>query len=195
MKRPSSSTLGKIFWRTILAGLIWMIIHCSWATIVGLRDFTGQADVAIVLGNEVYKDGSLSPWLRGRVNAALVLYRNKQVKKIMVSGGVGDSKFPEGDGMRNYLVQQGVPEQDIFTDNEGDNSYLTAKNFIVLNQQEHFRSAVVVSSFFHVLRCRHIVKKLGFENVATDHSRNYYWKDILYLMREFPAFYKYMLVY
>lgn len=195
VKRPFLSSPGKIIKRSIFLGLIWVLIHCLWATIVGLRDFKGQADLAIVLGNEVYKDGSLSPWLRGRVDAALNLYRNKQVKKILVSGGVGDSKFPEGDGMRNYLLQQGVPAQDIFTDNEGDNSYLTAKNFITLNQKEHFRSVVVVSSFFHLLRCRYIVKKLGFENVATDHSRNYYWKDIFYLMREFPAYYKYMLVY
>lgn len=148
-----------------------------------------------MLGNEVYKDGSLSPWLKGRVDAALALYRNKQVKRIFVSGGVGDSKFPEGDAMRNYLVQQGVPPEDIFTDNEGDNSYLTAKNFIALNEKEHFRSAVVVSSYFHVLRSKYIVQKLGFENVSGDHSRAYFGKDILGLMREFPAFYKYVLVY
>ncbi|WP_127127672.1 YdcF family protein [Pseudoflavitalea rhizosphaerae] len=181
--------------RCISLVLLWMIVHCTWATVVGLQDFRTQADVAIVLGNEAYSDGSLSPWLKGRVDAALRLYRNQQVKMIMVSGGIGESGFPEGDAMRNYLVEQGVPAKDIFTDNKGDNSYFTAKNFIALNQQEHFRSAVVVSSWFHVLRCRYIVKKLGFENVATDHSRAYFWKDIFGLVREFPAYYKYMLVY
>lgn len=187
--------ISKVFRRSLLLVFIWMVIHCSWAAIVGLRDFKGNADVAIVLGNTVYRDGSLSPWLKGRVDAALTLYRNKQVRKIMVSGGTGDSGYPEGDAMRDYLLQQGVPSGDIFTDNEGANSYLTAKNFMTLNQVYHFRSAVVVSSWFHVLRCKYIVKKLGFENVEGDHSRSYFGKDVLYVMREFPAFYKYMLVY
>lgn len=172
-----------------------MVIHCSWAAIVGLRDFKGQADVAIVPGSEVYRDGSLSPWLKGRVDAALALYRKGQVNKIFVSGGVGDSQFPEGDAMRNYLEQQGVPLQDIFTDNEGDNTYLTAKHFIALNEKEHFRSAVAVSSYYHMLRSKYIIQKMGFKNLSTDHSRAYFGKDILSLMREFPAFYKYMLVY
>jgi vancomycin permeability regulator SanA len=185
----------RFFLRILYLVFIWMIVHCTWATIVGLRDFKGQADIAIVLGYEVYSDGTLSPALKGRVDAALSLYRNQQVKKIMVSGGIGESGYPEGDAMRNYLLQQGMPAKDIFTDNKGENSYFTAKNFLKLNQTEHFRSAVVVSSFYHVLRCRYIVKKLGFENVYTEHSRVYSGKDIPGLIREFPAYYKYMLVY
>jgi len=187
--------ISKIFRRGLLLLLTWMVIHCTWATIVGLRPFKGKADVAIVLGNQVYKDGTLSPWLRGRVDAALNLYQNKQVKKIFVSGGIGDTKFPEGDGMRNYLVQKGVPDSVIIVDNLGDNSYHTAKNFITLNEKEHFDAAVVVSSYYHILRCKYIIKKLGYENVASDYSRSFFWQDMIGLVREFPAFYKYMLVY
>lgn len=187
--------ISKVFKRVFLLIFIWIVVHCTWATIVGLQHFKGNADVAIVLGNEVFSDGSLSPWLKGRVDAALTLYRNKQVKKIFVSGGIGDSKFPEGDGMRNYLLQQGVPAGDIFTDNEGANSYLTAKNFMTLNQQADFRSAVVVSSWYHILRCKYIMKKLGFEKVEGEHSSTYFGRDIISLLREFPAYYKYMLVY
>ncbi|NML21776.1 YdcF family protein [Pseudoflavitalea sp. G-6-1-2] len=175
--------------------VLWVAVHCSIAAIVGLRSFDGKADVAIVLGNEVYKDGTLSPWLRGRVDAALHLYNNHQVKKIFVSGGIGDSGYPEGDAMRNYLIQQGVPVADIITDNLGNNSYLTAKNFVEANQQLKYESAVAVSSWFHVLRCKYILQKLGVKKVYGDHSRSYFGKDILYLLREFPAYYKYMLVY
>lgn len=192
---PEPIMISKIFWRGLLLIFIWMVVHSTWAAIVGLRDFKGNADVAVVLGNEAFADGSLSPWLKGRVDAALTLYRNQQVKKIFVSGGIGDSEFPEGDAMRNYLLQHGVPASDIFTDNEGNNSYLTAKNFITLNRQEHFRSAVVVSSWYHVLRCKYIVKKLGFDNVEGEHSTTYFGRDIISLLREFPAYYKYMIVY
>ncbi|MBO9563499.1 MAG: YdcF family protein [Niastella sp.] len=179
----------------ILFFLAWFFLHTLWVVKDGLHDFTGKADVAIVLGNTVFADGSLSPWLRGRVDAALQLYRNKQVKKIFVSGGIGTSDYPEGDGMRNYLIAQGVPDEDIIVDNAGDNSYLTAKNFLTLNTTTHYQSAVVVTSYYHVTRSKYIVKKLGFPAVAGDHSKFTAINDWYGLTREFPAFYKYWLRY
>lgn len=183
-------------WRILfLVGLTWFLVHCSWVTWDGLRPFTGSADVAVVLGNAVNKDGTLSPWLQGRVDAALQLYRNKQVKKIFVSGGIGKSKFPEGDAMRNYLVSHGVDSSLVIVDNEGSNSYLTAKHLVELREKGHFSSAVLVSSFYHITRCKYITRKLGFVNVSGDYSRTFFWQDAFGLAREFVAFYKYVLVY
>lgn len=175
--------------------LAWFFLHCLWVVKDGLHDFTGKADVAIVLGNTVFKDGSLSPWLQGRVDEALRLYRNGQVKKIFVSGGIGTSYYPEGDGMRNYLLAQGVPAAAILVDNLGDNSYLTAKNFLTLNRLAHYQSAVVVTSYYHITRTKYIVRELGFRAVGGAYSRYMTVHDWYGLAREFPAFYKYWLVY
>lgn len=175
--------------------LAWFFLHCLWVVKDGMHGFSGQADVAIVLGSTVFRDGSLSPWLKGRVDAALQLYRNKQVKKIFVSGGIGTSDYPEGDGMHQYLLSQGVPDSAILVDNYGNNSYLTAKNFLSWNHGAHNRSAVVVTSFYHVTRSKYIVKKLGFPTVGGDWSKYSALKDWFGLAREFPAFYKYWLVY
>jgi len=175
--------------------LAWFFLHCLWVVQDGFRGFKGKADVAIVLGNTVYADGTLSPWLQGRVDEALELYRHRRVKKLFVSGGTGTSYFPEGDGMRNYLLAKGVPDQDIIVDNDGDNSYLTARNFIRLNQQQQYSSAVMVTSYFHVTRCKYIMQKLGFHAVSGDYSRFVTIMDWYGLAREFPAYYKYRLVY
>jgi vancomycin permeability regulator SanA len=175
--------------------LAWFFLHSLWVVNEGLHDFTGKADVAIVLGNTVFKDGSLSPWLKGRVDQALHLYRNRQVKKIFVSGGIGTSFYPEGDGMHNYLLAQGVPDHDILVDNYGDNSYLTAKNFLAYNQTAHYTSAVVVTSYYHITRCKYIMHKLGLPAVESDYSHYTTVYDWYGLTREFPAFYKYWLVY
>src|SRR5688572_27829007 len=99
--------------------LAWFFLHCLWVVWDGFREPATHADIAVVLGNTVYADGTLSPWLKGRVDEALRLYRNGRVKQIFVSGGTGTSFYPEGDGMRNYLVQQGVPDKDILVDNFG----------------------------------------------------------------------------
>ncbi len=184
--------------RTALFLLAWIIIHVIYISIDGFRDYAGSADVAIILGNHVFADGSLSPWLKGRVDKALDLYRQGRVKKIFASGGISENiagSYPEGDAMKSYLEQQGVPPVDIIADNKGVNSYFTAKNFIEWNQSQHYRNAIIVSQFYHITRCKYIMRKLGFMNVYSAASEKYAVNDALGALREVPAFYKYMLVY
>ena len=175
--------------------LAWFFLHCLWVVHEGLRNYAGKADVAVVLGNTVFDDGSLSPWLRGRVEEALDLYKEGQVKKVFVSGGIGKNHWPEGDCMKNYLVSKGVNSADIMSDNYGDNSYFTARHFVDLNKQENYNSAIVVTSFYHITRSKYIVRKLGFQNVEGAYARTFFWADWFGLTREFVAFYKYAIVY
>ena len=58
---------------------------------------------------------------------------NKRVKKIFVSGGRGDNGVAEGDAMKSYLIKKNVPPIDIIADNNGKNTYFTAKDLIALN--------------------------------------------------------------
>jgi len=187
-------------WVKRVAGLLllWVLVHVIYITTDGLNDYNGKADVAIILGNHVNADGSLSPWLQGRVDKALALYKNGRVKKIYASGGInvtpGDT-YPEGDAMKNYLLQHGVPAADIAADNGGNNTYLTAKDFIAWNADQHYTSAIVVSQFYHITRSKYILRKLGFKNVYNAASTRYTIKDVEGTLREVPAFYKYLLVY
>lgn len=184
--------------RFILFISIWLIIHSAYITYDGLNDYKGKADVAVVLGNHVYADGSLSSWLQGRVDKALELYKDGRVKKIFVSGGISkkeDGGYPEGDAMRNYLIRKGVASTDIIADNAGINTFYTAKNFIDWNNDQHYSSVLVVSQFFHATRTKYIFKKLGYKNVFSASSEAYRINDVIGLLREVPAFYKYMLLY
>lgn len=177
--------------------LLWIVIHMAYISIDGLRDYKGTADVAVVLGNRVDADSSLSPVLQGRVDRALLLYRQGRVHKIMVSGGKGlkAGKVPEGMAMRRYLVQKGVPPADIIEDNEGENTYLTARDFRPVADSLHCSSVIVVSSFYHITRCKYIFRKLDIRNVHSASSDVFYANDLVGLMREFPALYKYMFWY
>jgi len=184
--------------RLLLFISAWILIHSAYITYDGLNEFNGKADVAVVLGNRVYADGSLSSWLKGRVDKALELYKEGRVKKIFVSGGISSKKdggYPEGDAMRDYLIKMGVPATDIITDNAGINTYYTAKNFIDWNQDKHYSSVVIVSQFFHITRTKYIFKKLGYNNVSSASSDAYRINDLVGLLREVPAFYKYMMIY
>ena len=179
----------------VLTLLSWFLIHCIYTIADGLNRFSGKADVAIVLGTIVRRDGSVAPILQGRLDKALVLYKKNQVEKIVVSGE-DDDAVSQGAAMQKYLIEHGVDSNDIFVDNSGDNTYLTAKNFIELNKQHSFSSAVVVTNFYHVTRCKYIFKKLGYKNISGDCSERFTWRDDLNgILREFAAFYKYILVY
>jgi vancomycin permeability regulator SanA len=123
------------------------------------------------------------------------LYRAGRIKRIFVSGGKGEYGVHEGDAMKKYLVRNNISERNIIADNNGNNSYLTAKDFILLNDSLHFNSAIVVSSFYHITRCKYIIKKLGFKNVEGFASDKYFWQDGYGLLREFFAFYKYLIFY
>ena len=97
--------------------------------------------------------------------------------------------------MKQYLMVQGVPPDRIVEDNHGENTYLTAKDFLPVADSLHLHSIIVVSSFYHITRSKYIIRKLGFRNVHGDASRGFFWNDLLGLPRDAVAFYKYLLVY
>ena len=176
--------------------IAWFVLHTTYVCYDGLHNYRGNAEVAIILGNEVYADSSLSPWLKGRVDKALELYQQKRVKKIFASGGPGEFGVAEGDAMKAYLIKRNVPAEDIIADNKGKNTYFTAKDFLALNDSLHFLSAIAVTSFYHITRTKYIIKKLGFKNVrGVSSDAIFLSKDWFALIREFFAFYKYMIFY
>ena len=177
----------------------WMLIHIIYVCFDGLTDYKGKADVAIVLGNRVNEDSTLSPVLQGRVDKALLLYREGRVARIMASGGQrngsGMLKIPEGMAMKRYLVAHGVPANRVIEDNNGENTYLTAKDFLPVADSLHIHSAIAVSSFYHLTRTKYIIRHLGFRDIHSASSDVFLWNDIAGLPRDCVAFYKYLVIY
>jgi vancomycin permeability regulator SanA len=177
----------------------WLLVHLIYQCVDGLHNYSGKADIAVVLGNRVEPDSSLSPELKGRVDKALELYREGRVPRLMVSGGNGHTKqpgrVPEGMAMKRYLVAHGVAADRIVEDNEGSNTYLTAKDFLPVADSLHIHSVVAVSSFYHLTRTKYIFRKMGILNVHGVASDRYFFSDVPGLFRDCIAFYKYVLVY
>lgn len=107
--------------------LIWFVGHIVYI-IDGLTTTKENADITVILGNKVNKDGTLSKRLEKRLECGLNLYRSGQVKMILVSGGLGKEGFYEGDKMKKYLVSKNVPDSLIIIDNFGNNTLATVQN-------------------------------------------------------------------
>ncbi|MCF6285744.1 MAG: YdcF family protein [Candidatus Hydrogenedentes bacterium] len=161
----------------------------------GFTDEVASSDVALILGNKVNPDGSLSKRLRGRLDKGLSLYQQGLVPKLIVSGGLGNEGHLEGDAMAAYLVEKGILAEDIIIDNEGVNTLATARNYARLREEHGFDSVIIVSQFFHISRTRLVLKKVGANNIGAAHSTIYEWRDIYSTIREFAGYYKYLLLY
>ena len=88
-------------------------------------------DYIIILGCGIRKDGTPTPLLKGRVDRALK-FRAQQLEEtgkdlcFVVSGGQGPNEvISEAECMKNYLISQGIPEDQIILE---DKSSTTAEN-------------------------------------------------------------------
>jgi SanA protein len=117
-----------------------------------------EAYTGIVLGASVKPDKSLSLILQDRVDAALLAYGNKKFKKFLLSGDHGKKNYDEVNAMKNYLNDRGVPDEDIFLDHAGFDTYDT-----MYRARDVFKvkSAIVFTQEFHLPRAIYIGKKMG----------------------------------
>ena len=150
----------------------------------GLRDEIHPADVAIVLGNTVESDGRPSARLRARLDKAVELYREGFFARVIVSGGVGVEGFDEAEVMKRYLISHGVPEGSIIADGGGATTYLTARNAAQVMKSNGWRSALIISQYFHIPRTRLAVESCGVRPVYSAHAEYFELRDLYSLVRE-----------
>ncbi len=145
-----------------LAGVVALGVGIRLATrdrIVAM-DNLPRTPVALVLGAEVYADGVPSKFLRARLDLAVELYRRGLVAQLLVSGDGRSRFYDETGGMRDYLLEQGVPASALLVDPAGLDTYDSC-----LRARDAFgvRRLVVVSQSFHLPRALGICRALGLD--------------------------------
>ena len=128
-----------------------------------------RAEVGIIPGAAILPNGLLSPVLKDRVDSAIRLYSEKKIEKILISGDNSTVTYNEVNPVRNYLIVNGVPEEDIFLDHAGFDTYST-----MYRAREIFRvkSVIIVTQSFHLPRALFIAHQLGVTAVgySADHG-------------------------
>lgn len=178
--------------RYIIRGLLlWIFIHVSIMLYVGLVNDENKVDVAVIFGNTVNEDGTLSDRLKARVDEGYEIYSKGIAKTLFVSGGLGKEGHFEGTKMKDYLIEKGVPERAIKVDNKGDNTWATALNF-----RSEFNSetkVILISQYHHLLRAKLAFKKQGITIVKSASPSYFEWRDLYAIPREFLGYYAYLL--
>ena len=169
--------------------LLWLGLHTLYVVVDGLNDTAASAHCILVLGNTVLPNGQPAPRTQARLDKAVQLFQDGRAPMIMVSGGTGVEGQPEGSRMADYLIAHGVPAQAIVVDDHGDNTAMTAQNCRREARQRGWSHVLVVSQFYHITRCKLLLRRAGIPLVASAHADYFEWRDLYSTLREFPAFY------
>lgn len=164
------TTWVKVLLALIGAGILAFALLLG-AVLYGAYDhISGDPQVMIVLGCQVRQDGP-SVLLRDRLDEALSYLEDHPDMTVLVSGGQGpDEPTTEAQAMADYLVANGVEEENILLE---DDSHNTTQNFQYsrdLLEEEKIDCSggvLVVSNGFHLTRARMLAQRAGFDNVST----------------------------
>jgi len=126
-----------------------------------------QADVIIVLGAAQY-GGTPSPVFQGRLDHAVLLYRQGRADSVMVVGSKspGDTTT-EAEAGRDYLVSQGLPADSVLVEPVGRTTYESLVGAARYMREHGMRSAFLVSDPWHNARITRMASDLGFQGYAS----------------------------
>jgi len=118
----------------------------------GHSDDGSSADCGIVLGAAAWHNKP-SPVFKARIDHAINLYETNRIEAIILTGGFGKgADFAESEVAKDYCVEKGVPEEDIFIETK---SQTTEENLLeakVIMEEKGFKSSLIVSDPWHLKR-------------------------------------------
>ncbi len=171
----------------------WFVIHAIFIIVDGLSDDIEKADVIVIFGNKVEENGVPSQRLQNRLERGISLYEQGISPRIIVSGGLGKEGFEETLVMKEYLMDNAVPEETIIVDTEGYDTYQTARNVKEIMEENNMTSIIIVSQYYHITRAKLAFHRFGIRDVYTAHAVMFpELRDIYSIPREIIGYYYYL---
>ena len=140
---------------------------------------------AVVLGTNKYLSaGKVNLYYTYRIQAAVLLYKNKKIDYIIVSGDNKYRSYNEPISMFNDLVEAGIPKDRIVLDYAGFRTLdSVVRCFMVFGQHEF----TVISQPFHNHRAIFLGRERGLEVIAFNAGDQNGRPSIKVILREMGA--------
>jgi SanA protein len=171
----------------ILSGIFTLMFINSYIDSISSPFITDDPDdlsemkAALVPGALVYSNGVLSHILEDRVLMALELYELGKVEKFILSGDHGRVEYDEVNSMKDFLIDKGVPSEDIFLDHAGFSTYDSVYRAKAIFQAENI---IIVTQEYHLPRAVYIARSLGINAYGYKADRRTYREIDDYIKRE-----------
>ncbi len=121
-----------------------------------------KADSIILLSDGVYTEKIHAGHNYQRMLHAYRLYKEGFADKIIICGGVVIKGLPSfAEVMKDFLVEIGINEECIITENKSLNTYENIKYAKPILRKRNIRSSLLVTSSYHMYRSLAICKKLN----------------------------------
>ena len=145
-----------------------------------------RKEFAIVLGAGVKKNGQPGSFLKQRLDDSVNLYNKGIIKKVLVSGDNGEKSYDEISAMNEYLVNAGIPQNKIFGDYAGFDTYSTMSR---ASKVFGIKEAVIVTQKFHLNRSVYLAQQKGINAVGYSSSskgqRKYFAREWFATIKSF----------
>ena len=161
----------------------YVILSTKNRIVSGYSELLTDIDYIVVLGAGIRR-GKPSPLLEDRLKTGISLYNNDISNKILITGDHMNDDYDEVTVMKNYLLEHGIPEEDIITDNYGISTYdsiYRVKNVYKSNK------VVIVSQRYHLYRALFLSDNLDLESYGVEANLRYYYGQWYREIREILA--------
>lgn len=161
----------------------YVILSTKNRIVSGYSELLTDIDYIVVLGAGIRR-GKPSPMLEDRLKTGISLYNNDISSKILITGDHMNDDYDEVTVMKNYLLEHGIPEEDIITDNYGISTYdsiYRVKNVYKSNK------VVIVSQRYHLYRALFLSDNLDLESYGVEANLRYYYGQWYREIREILA--------
>ncbi len=130
------------------------------------EELADRYDAIIVLGGGLTAGCAIDTSLQSRMDKAIGLYRNSFSQRIILTGGLqlnSDNCF-ESEAMWAYALNQNVPAEVLIKESKALNTYQNAYYTTALMKRRSMKSALVVTSDFHLKRANLIFKEYNIQH-------------------------------
>jgi uncharacterized SAM-binding protein YcdF (DUF218 family) len=182
-------------------GLLALLVWCLTLYVVIIR-FEGipadhsfeKADAGIILGAQLW-DNKPSPGLRERLDHGLKLYYEGFFTNFIVTGGLDNNGaiLTEAEGMRDYLIGQGVPAEAIRMDSLSRSTYENLLFAREIMDRKGWTKAIIVTHSYHGSRAADTARTIGYKDVQVGITDSKVMNMAYHETREVLAYSKWML--
>jgi len=183
--------------------ILGLIIFLSWISFLAKIyyysdiDNRKKADSILVLGASQW-NGEPSPVFKSRLDHAYGLYRDGYADSIILTGGTGKGEeISEAAAGKKYLVKKGIDGFKIFMEEKGRTSWQSLNEADKILKEHNFKSVILVSDGFHVMRLKKMTEDLGINSYGSPVKNgpvNNNWRALFkYVVRESVVYVLYLL--
>lgn len=167
----------------ILISINFIVVFSTRKQIMSSDDELDDVSCVLVLGAGIRGDKP-SPMLEDRLKTAIKLYNKSISKTILVSGDHQYDSYDEVSVMKNYLIENGIPESDILVDDYGISTYDSIYRLVHIYNVSR---VAIVSQEYHLYRSIYIANRMDYNVYGVKADGRRYYDQMKRDVREFLA--------